>query len=64
MEEFHTSKLCCHCHCELAKVRFGEKEINNVFCCSNNVCGITIDHDIKSARNIYMLLKKMILKER
>ncbi len=45
VEEFHTSMLCCHCNCELAKVRFGEKEINNVLCCSNNVCGITIDHD-------------------
>jgi hypothetical protein len=24
--EFHTSKLCCHCHCEMAKVKFIEKK--------------------------------------
>ena len=32
--------------------------------CSNNECGITIDHDINGARNIFMLLEKMIQKER
>jgi hypothetical protein len=35
-------------------------EKNSVLCCSNNECGIAIDHDI----NIYMLLEKMIQKER
>jgi transposase len=29
-----------------------------------NECGITIDHDINGARNIFMLLEKMIQKER
>jgi hypothetical protein len=64
VEEFCTSKLCCHCHYEMAKVKFNGKEINSVLHCSNNKCGITIDHDIKGARNIFMLLEKMIQKER
>jgi S-ribosylhomocysteine lyase LuxS involved in autoinducer biosynthesis len=58
-------KFCCHCHCEMAKVKFNGKEINSVLHCSNNDCGITIDHDINGARNIFMLLlEKMIHKER
>jgi len=48
----------------MAKVKFNGKEINSVLHCSNNECGITIDHDITGARNIYMLLEKMIQKER
>jgi transposase len=64
VDEFRTSKLCCHCHCEMAKVKVHGKEINSVLRCSNNECGITIDHDINGARNIYMLLEKMIQKER
>jgi hypothetical protein len=48
----------------MAKVRYNGKVINSVLCCSNNKCGITIDHDISGARNIYMLLEKMIQKER
>jgi transposase len=64
VDEFRTSKLCCHFHCKMAKVKFNGKEINSVLCCSNNECGITIDHDINSARNIFMLLEKMIQKER
>jgi transposase len=64
VDEFRTSKLCCHCHCEMAKVKFNGKEINSILCCSNNKCGITIDRDINGARNIFMLLEKMIQKER
>jgi len=64
VDGFRTSKLCCHCHCEMAKVKFNGKETNSVLCCSNNKCGITIDHDINGARNIFMLLEKMIQKER
>ncbi len=26
LDEFHTSKLCCHCHCEMAKVKYNRKE--------------------------------------
>jgi len=48
----------------MAKVKFNGKEINSVLRCSNNKCGITIDHDINGARNIFMLLEKMIQKER
>jgi transposase len=64
VDEFHTSKLCYHCHCEMSKVKFNGKEINSVLHCSNNECGITIDHDINGARNIFMLFKKIIQKER
>jgi hypothetical protein len=24
-DEFCTSKLCCHCHCEMAKVKYNRK---------------------------------------
>jgi hypothetical protein len=48
----------------MAKVRYNGKVINSVLRCSNNKCGITIDHDISGARNIYMLLEKMVQKER
>jgi transposase len=64
VDEFRTSKLCCHCHCEMAKVKNNGKEINSVLCCNNNECGITMDHDISGARNIFMFLEKMIQKER
>jgi transposase len=60
VDEFHTSKLCCHCHNEIAKVKYNGKEINSV----KNECGITIDCDINGARNVFMLLEKMIQKER
>jgi acetolactate synthase small subunit len=62
VDEFRTSKLCCHCHCGMAKVKFNGKEINSVLRCSNNECGI--NHDINGARYIFMLLEKMIQKER
>ncbi len=62
--ELHASKLCCHCHCEMAKVRYSGNESNSVFHCSSIKCGITIDHDINGARSIFMLLEKMIQKER
>jgi hypothetical protein len=29
VDEFHTSKLCCHCHCKMAKVKYNGKEINS-----------------------------------
>jgi hypothetical protein len=64
VDEFRTSKLCCCCHSETAKVKFNEKEINSVLRCSNNECGITIDRDINGASNIFMLLTKMVQKER
>jgi transposase len=48
----------------MAKVKFNGKEINSVLHCSNNECGITIDCDINGARNILMLLEKMIQKDR
>jgi hypothetical protein len=48
----------------MAKVKYTGKEINSVLCCSNNKCGITVDCDINGTRNIYMLLEKMIKKER
>ncbi len=64
VDEFWTSKLCCCCYSETAKVKFNEKEINSVLHCSNNECGITIDRDINGASNIFMLLTKMVQKER
>jgi hypothetical protein len=64
IDVFCTSKLFYHCHCEMAKVKYGGKEINSVLHCSNNKCGITIDCDINSTRNINMVLEKMIQKVR
>jgi transposase len=58
------SKLCCHCHFEMGKVKYKGKEINSALTCSNNECGITIDHDVNGARNICMLLTKMIQQEK
>jgi hypothetical protein len=55
VDEFHTSKLCCHCHCELATVKYNGKEINSVLRCSNNKCGITIDHDITCKEHLYVI---------
>jgi transposase len=48
----------------MVKVKYNGKEINGILHCSNNECGITIDSDINGTRNIYMLLEKMIQKER
>jgi transposase len=48
----------------MAKIKFNGKYVNSVLRCSNNKCGITIDHDINGARNIFMLLEKMIKKKR
>ena len=64
VDEFRMSKLCCCCYSETAKVKFNKKEINSVLRCSNNECGITIDRDINGASNIYMLVTKMVQKER
>lgn len=66
VDEFYTSVMCCvlpFC-CEMAKVSFSEKEINSVLHCSINKCGNTIDHDMNGERNIYIVLEKMIQKER
>jgi hypothetical protein len=41
-DEFCTSKLCCHCHFEMLKVKYNGKEINSVLHCRNNECGITL----------------------
>jgi hypothetical protein len=64
VDEFCTSKLYYHCHFEMAKVKYNGKEINSALHCSSNDCGITIDCDINGAMNIFMLLEKMIQKER
>jgi hypothetical protein len=47
-----------HMWCEVADV--DEFHLH----CSNNECGIAIDYDINGTRNIYILLEKMIQKER
>ncbi len=54
VDDFCTSKLCCQ----------NGKKKNSVLHCSNNKCRITIDCDINGARNIYMLIEKMVQKER
>jgi hypothetical protein len=64
VDKFWVSKLCCHCHSETVKVQNGGKEINSVLHCSNNKCGITIDHDVNGTRNMYVLLTKVIHKEK
>jgi hypothetical protein len=64
IDEIWMSKLCCCCHHETAKVKYNDKEVNSVLCCSNNKCGITIDRDNNWASNIFMLLTKMVQKER
>jgi hypothetical protein len=46
----------------MVKVKYNGKVIDNVLHCSNNKCGITIDCVINGARNISMLLEKMIQK--
>ncbi len=48
VDEFWTSKHCCCCHRETVKVKFNEKEVNS----------------INGASNIYMLVTKMVQKER
>jgi hypothetical protein len=63
VDEFHTYKLCCYCHSVMAKVKYNGKEITSVLNYSNNKCGITIDHDINRAGNIFRLLEKVIQKE-
>jgi hypothetical protein len=52
VDEFYTSKLCSHCCCE-GKVKYNGKEINNVLQCSNNECGITIDHDTSMVQGTF-----------
>jgi hypothetical protein len=64
VDEFLISKLCCHCHSKIAKVKYNGKEINSALHCSNSESGITIDHDINGVRNIFKLLVKMIQQER
>ncbi len=64
VNKFQTSELCCCCHHETVKVKFNEKEVNSVLCCSNNECRITIERDINGVSNMYMLLTKMVQKER
>ena len=32
IDGFQTSKLCCHCHCEMAKFKYNGKEVNSVLC--------------------------------
>jgi hypothetical protein len=39
----------------MAKVKYNGKEINSVVYCSNNECGITIDHDIKCKEHLYVI---------
>jgi hypothetical protein len=46
------------------KLKYNGKDINVALCCCNRKCGITIDHDINGDRNIYVLLTKMIQKEK
>ncbi len=64
VDELQMTKLWCHCHSEMAKIKYNIKEIYTVLHCSNNMYGITIDHDINGARNTYMLLTNMIQKEK
>lgn len=64
VDEFRTSKLCCCCHKETQKVKFGRSEVNSVLRCSNNECGITIDRDINGAKNILMVFSKVLKKEK
>jgi hypothetical protein len=61
VDEFHTSKLCCHCHCEMSKVKYYGKEINSVFCCSNNECGILLIM-ISIAQGTFLFRKRGNLK--
>jgi hypothetical protein len=60
VNEFWTSKLCCWCHCETAKVKFDERVVNSFLHCMNNECGIHIDRNINVAKNKYKLPTKMI----
>lgn len=64
VDEFRTSKLCCSCHHETKKVKFGSCQVNSVLRCSNNECGITIDRDINGAKNIFMVFSKMLTGEK
>jgi len=52
------SKLCCHCHCETAQVKYNGEEINSVLQCNTNKSGNTIDHDINGASNKYVADKE------
>ncbi len=63
MDEFQMSKLCCHCHCEMAKIKYNGKEVNRVLHCSKNECRITIDPEINGAKNISMVLTMMTQNE-
>lgn len=60
VDEFRTSKLCCHCHSETGKVSFNGHKVHSVLRCTNNECGITIDRDVNGANNIYMLFERML----
>jgi hypothetical protein len=58
VDEFYTSKFCCHCHCEMVKDNYNRQEINSVLHCSINKCGITIEFDNNEARYIYVAKKQ------
>jgi hypothetical protein len=57
VEEFRTSKLCCHCHCEMAKVKFNRQEINIVLHCSNNECEILLIMISRCKKHFYVIGK-------
>lgn len=36
LDQIPISKLCCHCYCEMPKVKYDEKEIIITLCSSYN----------------------------